>query len=131
MARPSEYDEEVAKEICGRLASGESLRAICTEDAMPAERTVYYWIAANEGFLQQYARARRTWAESQLEEIVAIADDKEEDPQSRRIRIDTRKWAMGKLNGKYSDKVAHVGGDEDDAPIKHSMTVEFVKASAG
>ena len=45
----------------------------------------------------------------------------------KRIQIDTLKWAMGKMNGKYSDKVKHVGGDDGDSPIAFTgFDVNFV-----
>ena len=114
--RPSEYTEETAKAICDRLAAGESLRAICEDKDTPAERTVYQWLAKHEIFAQEYARARKTWADAQIEEIIAVSKDAELKADDKRVQIDTLKWAMGKLNGKYSDKLKHVGGDEDDAP---------------
>src|SRR5690606_30180476 len=84
----------------------------------PAERTVYQWLARHEIFAQEYARARKTWADAQIEEIIAVSKDTELKADDKRVQIDTLKWAMGKLNGKYSDKLKHVGGDEDDAPIR-------------
>jgi hypothetical protein len=124
--RPSDYTQELADLICQRLAQGESLRVICKEDELPAERTIYRWLHSHDGFCQQYARARKVWADSQLEEIIEIADT-EKDAAIARVRIDTRKWAMGKLNGKYSDKVKHVGGDEGDNPIAFTgFDISFV-----
>jgi hypothetical protein len=125
MGRPTKFTAETATEICRRLAEGESLKAICKDEAMPAERTVFGWLAADDDFSQQYARARKHWAEAQLEEIIEIADDNDLKPEDKRVRIDTRKWAMGKLNGKYSDKLKHVGGDEDDAPIRSVTGIEW------
>ena len=115
---PEGYGQDAADEICDRISSGESLRTICAESGhLPCERTVFRWIGKSEPFSQQYARARQTWADAQLEEIVAVSRDGELGADHKRVQIDTLKWAMGKLNGKYSDKVKHVGGDEGDAPI--------------
>lgn len=127
MATPLPYDEAIGAIICDRLATGESLRRICKgeSDEIPCERTVYRWLRANEDFRQQYARARKDWAETQLEEIVDIADRSDLDPADKRVMIDTRKWAMGKLDGKYSDKLKHVGGDEGDAPIRTVTGIEW------
>ena len=50
--------------------------------------------------------------------MIAISKDAELGADHKRIQIDTLKWAMGKLNGKYSDKVALVGGGKDDEPIR-------------
>jgi len=130
MARPSDFTQEIADTICERIAAGENLRQMCMEDGLPNERTVYRWLAANDEFCQQYARARKTWADAQLEEIVEVSKDPTLGADHKRVQIDTLKWAMGKLNGKYSDKVKHVGGDADDNPIAFTgLEVTIVEPS--
>jgi hypothetical protein len=126
LATPLPYDEAIARAVCDRIAAGESLRSICDggED-IPCERTIYRWLAASEDFSQEYARARKTWADAQIEEVIAIARNTELKPDDKRVQIDTLKWAMGKLNGKYSDKLKHVGGDEGDAPIRTVTGIEW------
>ncbi len=136
--RPSDFTPDIANEICERLSKGESLRKICEDDDfLPSARTVHRWLATEEewaiSFRQQYARAREAQADFYAEQVVEIADcaDRwlgvERDPQRDRLRIDARKWYAGKLAPKkYGDKIAHVGGDEGDAPIKHNVAVEFV-----
>jgi hypothetical protein len=126
MGRPSEFTPEIANEICERLAEGESLRTICDEDAMPSRSTVRLWRKGNEAFSAQYAHARECQAETYAEKIV---DDAlvATDAALGRLRMDALKWAASKLAPKkYGDKIAHVGGDEGDAPIRHSVAVEFV-----
>lgn len=58
LGRPSKYSEELALTICERLAMGESLKAICTDKAMPTRSMVYRWKEANQPFRDMYARAR-------------------------------------------------------------------------
>jgi hypothetical protein len=106
MGRPSGYSQEVADLILDRLADGESLRAICLDEGMPDRASVRRWIIADESFRSQYARARGEQGDAYADEIVAIADDKDEDANSRRVRIDARKWAAGKLRPDvYGEKV--------------------------
>lgn len=118
---PEGYGQETADAICERLADGESLRSICRDEAMPSTSTVCKWLGKNADFAEQYARARELQADALFDDILDIADkgakalDAAED---RRIQIEARKWMAGKLKGKYSDKVKHVGGDEGDAPIQ-------------
>jgi hypothetical protein len=108
MARPSEYCKDKAADICARLAEGQSLRRICALENMPDVKTVYRWMGANEEFRQQYALAREDQADTLADEIIDISDDQTEDPQSRRVRIDTRKWVASKLKPKkYGDKTDH------------------------
>lgn len=129
--RPSEFTPEIANEICERLAKGESLRRITgpdRDDFMPGQTTVFRWLEENEEFRKQYAYARERQADLYAEQVIDIADctdvdltgpDGQRDPQRDRLRIDARKWYAGKLAPKkYGDKIAHVGGNEDDAPIK-------------
>lgn len=121
MARPSDFTQEIADTICERLIDGESLRAICRDDDLPATSTVCRWLIANEAFREQYTRARELQADALFDDCLALADKEHlkaaDDPQERRLQIETRKWMAGKLKGKYSDKVKHVGGDDGDAPI--------------
>lgn len=107
MGRPSDFTQDIADEICQRLAHGESLRAICRDDAMPGLSTVIRWRAQNEAFRTQYACAREDQADALADEIVEIADG-EEHPDSRRVRVDARKWVASKLRPKtYGDKQQH------------------------
>lgn len=122
MGRPSDFTQEIADAICAGLADGLSLRGICLQDEMPSTSTVCRWLASNEAFREQYAHARELQADALFDDCQAIADRAHplagEDVQDRKLQIDTRKWMAGKLKGKYSDKVKHVGGDDDDAPIR-------------
>jgi hypothetical protein len=128
MGRPSSYTPEVAAEICRRLAEGESLRAICDAEEMPAASTVIGWALENrEGFSEHYTLARQIQAHLYVDEMLDIADDGRNDWMERldadgqgvgwtqngealnrsRQRIDTRKWVASKLLPKiYGDKLA-------------------------
>lgn len=126
MAKPLPYDAAIGAIICDRLANGESLKAICEGDStIPCEATVYRWLRADEQFSEEYARSRKHWADAQIERIQEIARCDERTADHKRLEIDTLKWAMGKLNGKYSDKLKHVGGDEGDAPIRTVTGIEW------
>lgn len=130
MPRPLEFNEAAADAICERLADGESLRSICRDDEMPAKSTVFKWLGLIPAFADQYARARETQADSLADDIVDIADNKTLEPNDKRVRIDARKWLAGKLRPKaYGDKVAVVGGDKTDAPIRHSHSFDLSAAS--
>lgn len=116
--RPSMYSEELAAEICERIASGKSLRKVCEADDMPSISAVTKWLNSKPDFVAQYARARDGQADTYAGEIVEIADT-EPDPNKARVRIDARKWVAARLAPKkYGDKIAHTGGDEGDNPIR-------------
>lgn len=110
MGRPSSYSQEMAEAICARLAQGEPLSAICDSEAMPGLSTVYQWLAAFPSFAELYARAREDQADTMADQIVKIADEKDEDPQRQRLRVDARKWAASKLKPKkYGERIEHGG----------------------
>lgn len=127
MGRPSDFTQEIADIICERIADGESLRSICSDDEMPARSTVFRWLARVDGFSDQYMCARDEQAETLFDEIIDIADDGRNDWMKKQnedgetwgwrengeairrsqMRIDARKWMAGKLKPKkYSDKIA-------------------------
>lgn len=121
MGRPSILNDELAEAICTRMAEGESLRAICRSDGMPALGSVFRWIAVNEVFREQYEAAMAQRTESMFEEILEIADETSLDTISTengykpnaewisrsRLRVDARKWMLSKmLPKKYGDRQA-------------------------
>lgn len=137
MARPSDYSQEIADAICERIADGESLRTICSEDTMPNKATVFRWLSKHAEFSDQYARARDEQAETLFDEILDIADDSRNDwlkahgdedgnqgwrengeaIRRSQIRIDARKWMAGKLKPKkYSEK--HILAGDPEAPVR-------------
>lgn len=126
-----EFSQELFDTICERIADGESLRDICSDEDMPSRQSVFRWLAADEKLSDQYARAREEQADGIFDEILTIADDARNDWMERRgeedagwqangehiqrsrLRIDARKWMAGKLRPKvYGDKLDlnHQGG---------------------
>jgi hypothetical protein len=131
------FSQEKADAICARLAEGESLRAICETEGMPAESTVRAWALDNvEGFSAQYARAREIGYERHADQIIELADQSrvgvkrttradgavelvEGDMVERsRLQVDARKWILAKMLPKrFGDKV----------DLHHSGAVQFQK----
>jgi terminase small subunit-like protein len=141
MARPSEYTEEQAIEICSRIAEGQSLVAICRDDGLPDVRTVYRWLAAREEFCQMYTRAREDQADTLADQIIDIADTPvagiktktdgdgkvetiEGDMiEHRRLQVEARKWIAAKLKPKkYGERVQneHTGANGGPLVITHT-----------
>jgi hypothetical protein len=130
------YTRAFADRICQRVATGETLRAVCKELRFP-RTTVQEWsINDVDGFAVRYARAREHQAESWADQLVAIADDNADDVRINedgremvdhdhinraRLRVDTRKWLLSKLYPKtYGEKVEHSG--PDGGPIELNVT---------
>lgn len=145
MARPSEFTQETADNICQQLAEGKSLRSICLADDMPDKSTVLRWLLdpARAAFCDQYTRARELQADVHVDEMPDIADDgsndyitktnadgstseqlNSENIQRSRLRIDTRKWIAERMRPKkYGAKVALT--DPDGGPL----VVQILKLS--
>lgn len=135
MGRPTVYTDEVSKEICERLAEGESLNAICRSEHMPHKVTVMRWLLSEQeiydNFRNQYALAREIQYQCMADDIIDIADNasndwmEREDPNNpgfdyngeavarSRLRVDTRKWFMSKVLPKFADKQKKPQADSD------------------
>ena len=119
--RPTDFTDEIGDQICARLADDESLTSICLDENMPARVTVYGWLRRHKDFADNYARARidqgHTAAEK-MNELRIKVESGDLKPDAARVIMDALKWEAGKRASKYyGDKVALVGGDENDAPI--------------
>ncbi len=135
MGRPSSYDPEIAADICLAISiQTKGLEEICdSEDRFPTARTFYRWLLDREELRQLYARAKDEQKQILVDEIIPICD---ENPiaeivgegwtktcvdtgaiQRNRLRVDTRKWLLSKLDPrKYGDKITHQG--DSDQPLE-------------
>ena len=134
--RPAEYTEAIADEVCLRLTEGEPLVRICKSSHLPDVSTIYRWLIRFPLFCEMYTRAREEQADTNADEIIAIAD---EDPKFteykdkdgnvvdvkidtayvayQKLRIESRKWTAAKLKPrKYGERIAMEGVD-GGAPI--------------
>lgn len=130
--RPTSFTQEAADEICERLIDGESLRAICEEERMPAKSTVMKWLAngAFPQFVDQYTRAREAAGDTDADDIAHFARQAargEIEPAAATAAINGLKWTAGKRQPKkYGDKLA-LGGDPDAPPIQHAASVQVFR----
>ena len=129
--RPVEYTEAIADEVCLRLTEGEPLVRICKSSHLPDVSTIYRWLIRFPLFCEMYTRAREEQADTNADEIIAIAD---EDPKFteykdkdgnvvdikidsayvayQKQRIESRKWTAAKLKPrKYGERIAMEGVD--------------------
>jgi hypothetical protein len=116
------YPPEVRQEILRRLAQGESLRAICSDEGMPGKQTILDWLDQDEDFRAKYARAREAQADvlfdgmADIEDKVIMGDLK---PDAARVVLDSQRWRAEKLKPK-------VYGSKIDANLTGSLTVRSV-----
>ena len=122
--RHNKMTEAAWQEILDRLCEGENLTQICRDENLPSRPQVYWWLNRDKDMAAQYARAKEAGMEAWEDELLRIADDPDGDYQRDRLRIDTRKFLMMKIKPqKYADvhRNVHVGGGDDDKPIKHAV----------
>ena len=67
IGRPSLYTEALADEIASRLANGETMKSICSDDHMPEVLTVWRWRHEREEFCKLIQRAREAQSEAMLD----------------------------------------------------------------
>jgi hypothetical protein len=137
-----ELDQGAADTILERLVEGvpggdgkpASLAAVLRDakqrgEELPPVRTVFRWLERHASFREAYARAREEQAEAIFDEILDVADDALDDSQSRRVRIDARKWALGRMLPKrFGDRVALTGGDGGPLEIEHAVDPDTLDA---
>lgn len=111
------YSQDVADRICAEIADGLSLRTVCNADDMPSRVSVFRWIRENEDFKDRFDRARKEGAHALVDDMQGLADDETLDPNSRRIRVDTRKWIASKMLPKVYGEKVQLSGDENGSPI--------------
>src|SRR5262245_53703162 len=82
--RPTKYTPAIGDTIAERLAEGQTLRSICSDDGMPSDRMVRAWaLDAEHPFSPQYARAREIGYHKMADELLDIADDARNDWMDR------------------------------------------------
>jgi hypothetical protein len=139
-AAPHPYTEELAADICHRIAEGSSLRLVCQAEDMPSTSTVMRWAKDKDEFREQYVHACAMRAEKLADEILEIADDGSNDfmtitkgdasyevenkewTSRSKLRVEARKWLLSKLEPKkYGDKLDVTSGGEKVAPQFYIM----------
>ena len=128
LGRPPTYSPELGAKIFERIIERGTVRRACADPDMPAEHTLYVWAARDPEFRQLFAHARELAVERWAEEILEISDDPHLDPLDKRVRIDARRWVMGKLAPRrYGDRV-QIAGDPT-APLVLSAVPDLSMCS--
>lgn len=99
--------------IYAEVAAGRSLDTVLTDEGMPSPSTFWRWHMEDQEIRDNLARARENGVERHLDEIVTISDDLEDEPASRRVRIDARvKAAQMMAPRKYGPKLDVTSGGQ-------------------
>ena len=116
------YSKTIFKQICDRIAQGESLRGICRDEGYPSASAVIQWVMDDkDSCAKQYGKAREVQAQHMVEELFDIVDDGTRDDKElangnvvmdkewvarSRLRFDARRWYISKVLPKiYGDKL--------------------------
>ena len=123
----------IMDEILERLATGEPLSVICrSSDRMPARQKVHEWRAQDPDFAAKFQDAKDCGRDSIAWKVRATArgeGDSTGDVLRDRLIIDTDLKLLAAWDGRYNQKVQHVGSD-GEGPIRTetNLTITFVKA---
>ena len=100
--RPKELTTEAVTEILTRIAKGESVNKITSDEHLPSYRTFYRALLDDEKLREQYTFATQIREQRLFDEIIEIADSAStaEDAQVAKVQIEARKWALAKMNPK-------------------------------
>lgn len=127
MARPTDYNEELAIDICNHIAGGKSLRSYCVNDNAPHVSTVCRWIIKHERFREQYASAREAAGYAHADGIIEIVESLQQEklePQVAKVMMDGLKWAAERMAPKAhssQQKVDHTSSDGSMSPKGKSL----------
>lgn len=134
MAHTDDEIEEKFNLIIDKISNDKMSLFAALKDVRPlSSKTFYDWLDADDEKIKRYARACEERADNIFEEVLEIADDSSGDVRTdidgnesfnqefaarSRIKIDARKWMLGKMNPKkYGDKL--------DIETKSSVTISF------
>lgn len=133
MAYSEEDKTRIVNQVCGRILSGGAVRNIMKDSELPDFSTLLEWVSVDEVKSKQYSRAMELRGELLFEEMIDICDDGSNDWMERfnregevvgwqvngehvqrsKLRVDTRKWYLSKLNPKkFGDKTDLTSGGE-------------------
>jgi len=94
---------------------------------MPSASSVFLWLTKHQEFSENYAKAVDERAAGMFDDMLDIADDVEPEAShvaKARLRVDTRKWALARMNPKkYGDKVEQTLQGPDGG----ALTVTWLK----
>lgn len=124
MGRPTLYTLELGNEICARVIT-RSLHAVCKDDDLPRESTIYEWLGKHKEFAENYARARQLRAYRRAEDVDKIMEDLRNhviDHNQARIMLDAIKWQTGKENPKNFGDRLELAGDKSNP-----LTVQVIQ----
>jgi TusA-related sulfurtransferase len=98
------YKKSYGQEICKRMESGETLKAIA-DDMNVNIATIYQWIEDDSNLLIAYNRAKSLMARTLVDKLIVETESlSNENALAARVRSDVVKWVASKFNpAEFSD----------------------------
>ncbi len=147
MGRTSIRTDQMEVEILERLADGEGLWRICSDEHMPARGTVLRWAATDDAFCDKYARAMMLGVDAQVDDMDRVARDggrdivrmdmgdgvviervDHEHISRSKLIVDAIKWKASKIAPKkYGDKLSQEITGANGGPVESRHEIVFVK----
>lgn len=128
MARPSEYDYELCKEICDQVADGENIISILKESTYPSWSTFRRWKNENEELRTLYVNSQQDKGialENEIDDVMQDLKEGKIDPAGANVLIQTLKWKMAKFYPKvFGDKMQVAGDPESPLSVKMGFASE-------
>ncbi len=120
MAYSEKDKDKIVSNIHSLIGGGDSIRVSC--QALDIATSTYMkWVSESEQYARDHTKAMEERADKLFEEILEIADESSGDTkitpegvvlqnsefvQRSRLRVDARKWMLGKMQPKkYGDKL--------------------------
>jgi len=132
MARPTKRTDAIINRVLEGLSKGTPLAVICREPGMVSHDAVNDWANGDDDLRRSIARAREVGFDAIAEECLTIADNKEEEPASRRVRVETRLKLLAKWDPKrYGEMMKLAGPSGEELQSKNfNITLDMTGAQA-
>jgi len=95
--KPKQLSQRKQKALLKYIASGKPANRWMKKHSIPNSQ-LYNTLRHCPTFRNLYACAREQQAGSYIDDMMSIVDNVNEDPASRRVRADARKWAASKID---------------------------------
>ena len=118
VGRNTSFTEKIFNNICeGISSSTRAVSKLCKENEI-TEQTFYKWLKLHPTLRERYSSAKSDQLRYMADEMLDIADNGSGDSHRDRLRIDTRKWLLSKLDpSTYGEKVEQTVINKTEQPM--------------
>ncbi len=115
------FSMKLLKQICERLAQGETWSAMASTKGMPCHTALYQWRATKPGVAEALAAAREQAADAAADELLSLArETTAANASANRVKIGALQWQASKGAPHRYGARADAG---DTAPVRIEVRV--------